>query len=120
MSAFYFVWENQPDIGYHQVCLMNDKKERIPASDMWLQDYTGEWQRNKRIGTRFENIAYEIGYCHGYSYDKSYTFNDGRTLEDMKKECEQYIISAFNNRLKAAEQTISELKPICEWFNNKT
>ena len=119
--AWKVVWVDEPDIGYHTMHIEDAYGNEVRGTDIWLRDYTGEWQRNQRRrykGTRYENIAFEIGYTCGYSYEKCYEFCDNRTLEDMKLECEQYIAFVLNNRVTNAKKTLEEIEPICEWFNH--
>lgn len=111
------VWEDQPEIGYHIMHIEDAEGNEVRGTDIWLRDYTGPVQRDLRKGTRYENVAFEIGYVCGYSYGKSYEFSENRTLEDMKRECEQYIAFVLNSRIKNAKETLAETEPVCRWFN---
>ena len=106
------VWWNDKDFDIGYYCLMVDETKLCSLRDILVKYRNWSEHERKRV---FKDGLYEANYClDGCACN---WVLKARTLEEAKKEIEQYFIEYYTERIEGAKSRIKYCKKILEAFN---
>ena len=123
-SKFRAVWKSteiDKKIGHSMFCLEDSEGNVVEGSEVSLIDYTCQWQKENHRSRDINNSdAFYWQHTWGSSTSKLYTEKDNKSLEDVKKEIENFVfnlyIRVYNNAIKRAE----EYEKLAKWCSENT
>lgn len=115
-DSYRFVWKEDKEIGFYELCLVGPDGNDVEGSEMSLWDYTCEWQKENHRSRDINNPeTFCWSHCWGSSSSRGYTQKDNMTLEQVRAEMQDFIRQLYIRVYSNSKNNAEKYKTLAEW-----